>query len=127
PPVLLAGRPPAPRRLRHRRRGRSRRPAPCWPRYGAALASSAMEFALSPELDALRDEALAVGRAAADRAAAERGAVPDDTWIVGHDRAFAEELGARGWLGMTWPVEHGGGGRSPLERFVVFEALISVG
>jgi alkylation response protein AidB-like acyl-CoA dehydrogenase len=81
-----------------------------------------MEFALSPELDALRDEALKVGRAAAERAA-----VPDDTWIVGHDRAFAEELGARGWLGMTWPVEHGGGGRSPLERFVVFEALISAG
>ena len=28
---------------------------------------------------------------------------------------------------MTWPVELGGGGRSPLERFVVYEALISAG
>ena len=28
---------------------------------------------------------------------------------------------------MTWPVEAGGGGRSPLERFVVFEALIGEG
>ena len=81
-----------------------------------------MEFALAPELIALREEALAVGRAAAERAA-----VPDDTWITGHDRAFAEELGKRAWLGMTWPVEHGGGGRSALERFVVFEALISTG
>jgi alkylation response protein AidB-like acyl-CoA dehydrogenase len=81
-----------------------------------------MEFALSDDLLALRDEALKVGLAAA-----ERSEVPEDTWITGHDRAFAEELGARRWLGMTWPVEHGGGGRSPLERFVVFEALISVG
>ena len=81
-----------------------------------------MEFALSPELLALRDEALKVGLAAAERAE-----VPEDTWITGHDRAFATELGARGWLGMTWPVEHGGGGRDILERFVVFEALISVG
>src|ERR687892_1550916 len=81
-----------------------------------------MDFALSPELEALRDEALKVGREAS-----ERSDLPDDSWIVGHDRAFAQELGARGWLGMTWPVEHGGGGRTPLERFVVFEALISVG
>jgi alkylation response protein AidB-like acyl-CoA dehydrogenase len=86
------------------------------------LPSPAMEFALSPDLLALRDEALKVGLAAAERAE-----VPEDTWITGHDRAFAEELGARGWLGMTWPVEHGGGGRPVLERFVVFEALISVG
>ena len=28
---------------------------------------------------------------------------------------------------MTWPTEEGGGGRTPLERFVVFEALIAEG
>jgi alkylation response protein AidB-like acyl-CoA dehydrogenase len=81
-----------------------------------------MDFALPPELEALQDEARAVGRKAAARAE-----VPEDTWITGHDRAFAEELGARSWLGMTWPVEYGGGGRSALERFVVFEALIGTG
>ena len=46
---------------------------------------------------------------------------------MGTSRAFSEELAARGWLGMTWPVAEGGGGRSPLERFVVFEALIAEG
>lgn len=46
---------------------------------------------------------------------------------MAHDAAFAQELASRGWLGMTWPTEVGGGGRSPLERFVVFEALISAG
>jgi alkylation response protein AidB-like acyl-CoA dehydrogenase len=81
-----------------------------------------MDFALPGELEELRAEAREVGLAAAERAEA-----PDDSWIVGHDRAFAEELGKRGWLGMTWPVEHGGGGRSPLERFLVFEELIGAG
>ena len=52
---------------------------------------------------------------------------PENGWIIGHSAAFAKELGDRGWIGMTWPVEEGGHGRSPLERFVVFEALIEHG
>ena len=52
---------------------------------------------------------------------------PEDSWIVGHDAELAKELAARGWIGMTWPVEEGGGGRTPLERFVVFEQLIAGG
>ena len=81
-----------------------------------------MEFALSPDLQALQAEAVDVARAAA-----ERSDLTEDTWIAAPDRAFSLELGKRGWLGMTWPVESGGGGRSPLERFVVFEALIGEG
>ncbi|CAN5819439.1 acyl-CoA dehydrogenase family protein [soil metagenome] len=53
--------------------------------------------------------------------------VPEDAWIVGHAPPFSRELAKRGWLGMTWPVAEGGQGRSPLERFVVFEALIAHG
>lgn len=74
------------------------------------------------ELEALAQEARAVGA----KAASDSG-VPEDAWICGHDRAFARDLGARGWLGMTWPTEYGGAGRSPMERFVVFEALIGTG
>ncbi|MGH9117121.1 MAG: acyl-CoA dehydrogenase family protein, partial [Acidimicrobiales bacterium] len=81
-----------------------------------------MDFALPGELEELRAEAWEVGIAGAKRAD-----VPEDSWMIGHDRAFAVELAERGWLGMTWPVAHGGGGRSVLERFVVFEALISAG
>ncbi|MEO7430263.1 MAG: acyl-CoA dehydrogenase family protein [Acidimicrobiales bacterium] len=81
-----------------------------------------MDFDLSPELLALRAEALKVGRAAA-----ERSELTEDTWIAAPDRAFSLELAARGWLGMTWPTEVGGGGRSPLERFIVYEALLSTG
>ncbi len=81
-----------------------------------------MDFAPAPELTALAADAAAL--------AAEWSATtpfPEDSWIVGHDEALARELGARGWIGMTWPVEEGGGGRRPLERFVVFEALIAGG
>ena len=81
-----------------------------------------MDFELSPELRALQAEALEVGRTAAAEAE-----LTEDTWIAAPDRSFSVELGKRGWLGMTWPVEAGGGGRSPLERFLVFEALIGSG
>ncbi|HKY16479.1 MAG TPA: acyl-CoA dehydrogenase family protein [Microthrixaceae bacterium] len=81
-----------------------------------------MDFALSPELIALSELAHEVGRVAAAPLT-----IREDSWLRGTSREFALELADRGWLGMTWPVEHGGGGRSPLERFVVFEALISEG
>src|SRR5690606_9910234 len=53
--------------------------------------------------------------------------IREDGWLVGHDPATALTLAEHGWLGMTWPTAAGGGGRSPLERFVVFEALIGEG
>jgi alkylation response protein AidB-like acyl-CoA dehydrogenase len=81
-----------------------------------------MDFALPDELRALQEEATEV----ALKAAAARDFL-EDSWIVGHDAAFAKELGTRGWLGMTWPVDEGGHGRTALERFVVFEALIANG
>jgi alkylation response protein AidB-like acyl-CoA dehydrogenase len=81
-----------------------------------------VDFDWSSELQALRAEAAAVATAAI----ADHGHY-DDSWINGFSRAFSRELGARGWIGMTWPVEYGGGGRSVLERFVVTETLIEFG
>jgi alkylation response protein AidB-like acyl-CoA dehydrogenase len=81
-----------------------------------------VDLALSPDLVALADEARAVGVAGADRRD-----IREDGWLMGHDPGFALELADRGWLGMTWPVEVGGGGRPAIERFVVFEALIAEG
>ena len=81
-----------------------------------------MEFRLSPELQALSDEAHEVGRAAAHEQE-----IREDSWLIGASQKFSQELAERGWLGMTWPVEQGGGGRTALERFVVFEALIAEG
>ena len=81
-----------------------------------------MDFRLTDDLDELAAEAAEVGR----RATADR-AFREDGWLAFPDRALSLELAERGWLGMTWPVEEGGHGRTPLERFVVWEALISEG
>jgi alkylation response protein AidB-like acyl-CoA dehydrogenase len=78
-----------------------------------------VDFAVPPDLVALAAEARALGAtAAATRPRREQ------SWIGGFDREFSQELGRRGWLGMTWPRELGGAGRSNFERFVVAEALI---
>lgn len=81
-----------------------------------------MDFDLSPSLLELQAEALEVGRAAAATSP-----LTEDSWIAIPDRAFSLELAKRGWLGMTWPKEVGGGGRSALERFIVYEALLTAG
>ncbi len=43
------------------------------------------------------------------------------------DRQFSRDLGSRGWLGMSLPVEHGGHGRTAVDRLVVVEALLARG
>jgi alkylation response protein AidB-like acyl-CoA dehydrogenase len=45
----------------------------------------------------------------------------------GFDAAFSRALGERGWIGLTLPVEHGGGGRSVFARFVLVEELLRAG
>ncbi|MCV7303616.1 acyl-CoA dehydrogenase family protein [Mycobacterium barrassiae] len=50
-----------------------------------------------------------------------------DAWLSGWDEDFTAALAARGWLGMTVPVEYGGHGRSFLERFAVTEELLAAG
>ncbi len=81
-----------------------------------------LDFSLPAPVAALAAEAEAF---AADAVA--RYGVHDDAWINGYSRELSRELGARSWIGMTWPTELGGGGRSALERFVVTEALIAAG
>jgi len=39
----------------------------------------------------------------------------------GYDREFSIRVGARGWIGMTWPRQYGGAGRSHLDRYVITE------
>ncbi|HEX3863883.1 MAG TPA: acyl-CoA dehydrogenase family protein [Stellaceae bacterium] len=40
-------------------------------------------------------------------------------------KAFARKVGAKGWIGMTWPKEYGGSERSHLERYVVIEEMLA--
>ena len=81
-----------------------------------------MDFSMSPALLELADEARTVAREfTADLD------ITEDSWLRGVDVKFPRVMAEHGWLGMTWPTEWGGGGRSALERFVVVEALISEG
>src|SRR6202050_3628199 len=35
-----------------------------------------------------------------------------------YNRAFSKSVGAKGWIGMTWPKKYGGDATSPVERYV---------
>src|SRR5260221_13373258 len=45
----------------------------------------------------------------------------------GSSRNFSRKLGARGWIGMTWPKKYGGHERSYAERYVGIEELLAAG
>jgi alkylation response protein AidB-like acyl-CoA dehydrogenase len=79
---------------------------------------------LPPQTETLRTEV----REFLAKKRAHGGFVPHcDVWLSGWDERFSRELGGRGWLGMTLPVEYGGHGRSTLERYVVTEELLAAG
>ena len=44
----------------------------------------------------------------------------------GFNREFSKRVGAKGWIGMTWPKEYGGSERSFLDRYVVTEEFRAV-
>lgn len=48
-------------------------------------------------------------------------------FTTGHDPGFSAKLGARGWIGMTWPRAYGGGECSFFDRYVVTEELLAAG
>lgn len=86
------------------------------------MSATGFDFALSDELRALRDRA----RAVAQQGVATHG-VHNDSWINGFSKEFSRTIAAEGWVGMTWPTEHGGGGRPNIERIVMAEEMISAG
>ena len=81
-----------------------------------------MDFAWDPEHAALRTRA----RSVANDAVARYGRF-NDTWMNGYSKDFSTELGALGWIGMTWPSEFGGGGRPAIERLIIAEEMIAAG
>ena len=50
-----------------------------------------------------------------------------DNWMSGISPEFSQKLGAKGWLGMSWPKKYGGHERSVLDRFVVAKELLAAG
>ena len=77
---------------------------------------------LPPEAKALRQEVRAFLRAEIDA-----GTFSPETERAPFSvaRAFARKVGAKGWIGMTWPKQYGGHERSHLERYVVIEEMLA--
>jgi len=78
---------------------------------------------LPPEAESLRAEVREFLRKEFSGAAPVKRA---KSW-GGFDRDFSRRVGARGWIGMTWPKKYGGHERSFLERYVVMEEMLAAG
>lgn len=50
-----------------------------------------------------------------------------DAWIQGYSPEFTKKLARKGWIGLTWPKEYGGQGRSHIERLILTEELLRYG
>jgi acyl-CoA dehydrogenase len=76
------------------------------------------QIRLPPECDKLRAEvrAFLAEEIAAGTFVPDRPGHGDS-----HNREFSKRIGAKGWIGMTWPKKYGGRERNFLERYVVTE------
>ena len=50
-----------------------------------------------------------------------------DAWIQGCSPDFTKKVARRGWIGLTWPKEYGGQGRSHIDRFILTEEMLRYG
>ena len=78
-----------------------------------------MEFAWTEDQQLLRKEARDFAQSAVEKYGWHA-----DSWINGYSKEFAKDLGAKGWIGLTWPAEYGGGGRPAIDRLIIGEELI---
>jgi alkylation response protein AidB-like acyl-CoA dehydrogenase len=95
--------------------------AAAWERHVTPLRFA--HFRLPPEAERLRQDVRAFLR---ECSAAWTPAQRAQSWD-GLDPEFSRQVGARGWIGMTWPKRYGGGERSAFERYVVMEEMLYAG
>jgi len=50
-----------------------------------------------------------------------------DAWIQGYSPEFTKKVAQRGWIGLTWPEEYGGQGRSHIDRLILTEEMLRYG
>ena len=84
-----------------------------------------MYIGYTPELEALRDELrayydeLLTPEVEAELASGEGvGPVSQEIW---------QQMAADGWVGIGWPKEYGGQGRTPIEQFIFFDESMRAG
>lgn len=52
---------------------------------------------------------------------------PEDSWIISASTEFTRKMGEKGWIGMTWPKEYSGQGRSYIDRLILTEEMLRYG
>ena len=77
---------------------------------------------LPPEAEALRQEVREFLRQEIKAGTFDPRGVGRDS---NYSAEFSRKVGARGWIGLSWPMEVGGGGRSHLERYVMIEEMLA--
>ncbi len=50
-----------------------------------------------------------------------------DAWIQGFSLDFTKKVADRGWIGLNWPKEYGGQGRSNIDRLILTEEMLRYG
>ena len=78
---------------------------------------------LPPEAEAFRHEGREFLAEAMETVSVDQRARNWAAW----NPEFSKKLGAKGWIGITWPKEYGGSERSFLERYVLLEELLAAG
>ena len=77
-----------------------------------------------PEAEALRQEVRAFLRAENDAGTFTPGS---GDMASNFSPEFSRKIGAKGWIGLTWPKEYGGHGRTQIERYVLTEEFLAHG
>ncbi len=85
-----------------------------------------MDLNDTPEQAAYRAEVRAWLEQNASHAPATRGRGDEEGAVAAH-RAWQRELAEAGYVGVTWPAEHGGQGKGPLHQVVINQEIARAG
>lgn len=80
-----------------------------------------MEFGFTKEQEQLRE---GVRSFLEQELAAESFAARSNQWVEGFSQEFSRKVAQRAWIGMTWPREYGGQGRSYIDRAILMEEML---
>jgi hypothetical protein len=83
-----------------------------------------MEFGFTPEQERLRRE---IRDFVESELAQGTFDVAVNQWVRGYSPEFSRKVAERGWIGLTWPREYGGGGLGDIERLVYAEEMLRYG
>jgi len=50
-----------------------------------------------------------------------------DAWVTERSKEFSKKVAQKGWIGMTWPKDYGGQGRSYIDRLILTEEMLRYG